>query len=43
MKIQEHVVKMLNEDSWDDVVRYYLEASSIETLKDFYIALNKGC
>ena len=43
MKIQEHMVKMLNEDSWDDVVRNYLEASSTSTLKEFYIAFNKVC
>ena len=33
MKIQEHMVKMLNEDNWDDVVRNYPEASSTSTLK----------
>jgi len=43
MKIQEHMVKMLNEDSWDDVVRNYPEASSTSTLKEFYIAFNKVC
>lgn len=43
MKTQEHMVKMLNEDSWDDVVRHYPEASSTTTLKDFYIAFSKVC
>jgi len=37
------MVKMLNEDSWDDVVRNYPEASSTSTLKEFYIAFNKVC
>ena len=37
------MVKMLNEDSWDDVVRHYQEASSTTTLNEFYIAFNKVC
>ena len=41
MKIQEHMVKMLNEESWDDVVRNYPE--SISTTTRFYLALNKVC
>ena len=43
MKIQEHMVKMLNEDSWDDVVRNYPDSSSTSVLKDFYLALKKLC
>jgi hypothetical protein len=43
MKIQEHMVKMLNEESWDDVVRNYPESSSTTTLKDFYLAFKKVC
>ena len=33
MKIQEQMVKLLNEDSWDDVVRNYPDSSSTSTLK----------
>ena len=43
MKIQEHMVKMLNEESWNDVVLNYPESSSTTTLKDFYLALKKVC
>lgn len=35
MKIQEHIVRMLNEVSWDDIVRDYPELSSTTTLSDF--------
>ena len=37
------MVKILNEDNWDDVLRNYPEVSSTSTLKDFYIAFNKVC
>ena len=43
MKIQEHMVRMLNEESWNDVVRNYPESSSKTTLKEFYHALKKVC
>ena len=41
MKIQEQMVKLLNEDSWDDVVRNYPDSSSTSTLKAFYLAFKK--
>lgn len=43
MKIQKHIVKILNEESWNDVVLNYLESSSTTTLKDFYLAFKKVC
>jgi len=33
MKIQEQMVKLLTEDSWDDVVGNYPNSSSTSTLK----------
>ena len=41
MKIQEQMVRLLNEDSWDDVVHNYPDSSSTSTLKDFYLAFKK--
>ena len=43
MRIQEEIVKMLNEQSWDDVKNNYPDASSIATLKPFLVALKKVC
>ena len=43
MKIQEHMVKILNEESWNNVALNYLESSSKPTLKDFYLAFKKIC
>ena len=41
MKIQEQMVRLLNEDSWDDVVRTYPDSSFTSTLKDLYLAFKK--
>jgi len=41
MKIQEQMVRLLNEDSWDDVVHNYPDSSSTSTLKAFYLAFKK--
>ena len=35
------MVKLLNEDSWDDGVHNYPDSSSISTLKAFYLAFKK--
>ena len=43
MIIQEQMVKLLNEDNWDDVVRNYPDSSSISILKYFYLAFEKVC
>ena len=43
MKIQKHMVRMLNEESWDDVARNYPKSSSTITLKDLYLALKNVC
>jgi len=43
MKIQEQMAKLLNEDSWDDVVRNCPDSSSTSTLKVFYLAFKKVC
>lgn len=43
MRIQEEMVKMLNEESWDDVKNNYPEASSTMALKPFFIAFKKVC
>jgi len=41
MKIQEQMVRFLNEDSWDDVVCNYPDSSSTSTLKASYLAFKK--
>ena len=43
MRIQEQMVKLLNEDSWDDVVCNYPDSSSTIVLKYFYIVFKKVC
>ena len=43
MRIQEQMVKLLNEHSWDDVVRNYPDSSSTSMLKDLYLAFKKLC
>lgn len=43
MRIHEEMVKMLNEESWDDVKNNYPNASSIAALKPFFIALKNVC
>ena len=37
------MVRMLNEESWDDVVRNYPDSSSTTRLKYFYLALKNVC
>jgi hypothetical protein len=43
MKIQEEMVKMLNEESWDDVKLNYLDSISSVVLKQFFVAFKKVC
>ena len=43
MKIREEIVIMLNEKSWYDVKWNYPESSSMETLKQFFVAFKKVC
>ena len=43
MKIQEEMVKMLNEESWDDVKLNYLDSSSSTVLKPFFVAFKNVC
>ena len=43
MKIHEHIIKMLNEESWNDVVLNYPGSNSTTTLKYFYLAFKKVC
>jgi hypothetical protein len=43
MKIQEEMVKMLNEGSWDDVKLNYPDSSSSTILKQFLVALKNVC
>ena len=43
MRIQEQMVKLLNEDSWDDGVRNYLDSSYTSMLKYLYIAIKNVC
>ena len=43
MIIQDEMVKMLNEWSWDDVKNNYLDASSTAALKPLFVALKKVC
>ena len=43
MKIQEQMVKLLNEDSGDDVVRNYPDSSSTSPLKKNYLAFKNVC
>ena len=38
MKIQKHMVRMLSEETLNDVVHNYPESSSTKILKDFYLA-----
>jgi hypothetical protein len=41
MKIQEDMVIMLGEKSWDDVRCNYPDSSSMENLKYFFVAYKK--
>jgi hypothetical protein len=43
MRIQEEMVKMLNEESWDDVKLNYPDSSSSTVLKQFFVAFKKVC
>ena len=43
MKIQEEMVKMLNEESWDDVKLNYPDSISSAVLKQFCVALKNVC
>jgi hypothetical protein len=43
MKIQEEMVKMLNEEIWDDVKLNYPDSSSSVVLKQFFVAFKKVC
>jgi hypothetical protein len=43
MKIQEEMVKMLNEESWDDVKLNYPYSSSLAVLKQFFVAFKNVC
>jgi hypothetical protein len=43
MKIQEEMVKMLNEERWDDVKLIYPDSSSSTILKQFFVAFKKVC
>jgi hypothetical protein len=43
MRIQEEMVKMLNEQSWEDVRLNYPDASSSTTLSQFFVAFKKVC
>ena len=43
MRIQEEMVILLDEKSWEDVKCNYPESSSMETLKQFYVAFKKVC
>jgi hypothetical protein len=43
MRIQEEMVKMLNEESWDDVKLNYPDSSSTTTLKQFFVAFKNVC
>jgi hypothetical protein len=42
MRIQEEMVKMLNEESWDDIKLNYLDSISIVVLKQFFFCIQKG-
>jgi hypothetical protein len=43
MRIQEEMVKMLNEESWDDVKLNYPDSNSSAILKQFFVAFKKVC
>jgi hypothetical protein len=43
MRIQEEMVKMLNEQSWEDVRLNCPDASSSTTLSQFFVAFKKLC
>jgi hypothetical protein len=43
MKIQEEMVKILNEESWDDVKINYPDSISSTVLKQFSVAFKKVC
>ena len=43
MRIQEEMVKMLNEESWDDVKLNYLDSNSTTILKQFFVAFKNVC
>ena len=43
MRIQEEMVKMLNEESWDDVKLNYPDSSSSTILKQFFVAFKRVC
>jgi hypothetical protein len=41
MRIEDELVKMLNEESWDDVNLNYLDSSSTTILKHFFCCIKK--
>ena len=43
MRIQEEMVKMLNEESWDDVKNNYPNAGSTAALKPFFVVFKNVC
>jgi hypothetical protein len=43
MRIQEEMVKMLNEERWDDVKLNHPDSSSTTVLKQFFVAFKKVC
>jgi hypothetical protein len=43
MRIQEQMVKMLNEESWDSIRCNYTDSSFTTTLKQFFVALKNIC
>ena len=43
MRIQEEMVKMLNEQSWENVRLNYQDANSSTTLSQFFVAFKKVC
>jgi hypothetical protein len=43
MRIQEEMVKMLNEESLDAIRLNYPNSSSIATLKHFFVVFKKAC
>jgi hypothetical protein len=43
MRIQEEIVKMLNEESWDVVKLNHRDLSSTTVLKHFFVALKNIC
>jgi hypothetical protein len=43
MRIQKEMVKMLNEESWDNVKLNYPDSSSTIVLKQFFVAFKNVC